>query len=234
MPLVWHRMGAPEIGLNIGGKYELLEPLGGGSMGALWLGKQGPRRVAIKFVLAPRDDFRDRFDAEINALSTLRSNYIVQVYDWGREDDVPYMVMELLEGSDLAQRVAKSPQHQLETKVAVDSIVEAAAGLAEAHTKGIVHRDLKPANLVFDQRTKSVKVVDFGIAGAGTAVRRPLTEPGTYMGTPNYSAPEQFDGKAVGPAADIWALGAILYELLSGRMAFPGDNIAPVMALVKG
>jgi serine/threonine protein kinase len=226
-------MGELQAGTLIGGKYELLEPLGAGSMGALWRAKQGQRSVAIKLVSAPRDDFRDRFDAEVSALATLRSNYIVQVYDWGRAGDEPYMVMELLEGGDVADLLAKSPQRRLEPRAAVDCVVEAAAGLAEAHARGIVHRDLKPANLFFDTRTKTVKVVDFGIAGAGTSVRRSLTEPGTYMGTPNYSAPEQFEGYTVGIAADVWALGAILYELLSGKMAFPGDNVAPVMAQVK-
>jgi serine/threonine protein kinase len=209
-------------GTKVGDNYELVRQLDHGNMGELWIARQGAlREVAIKFVLGARSELRPRFDAEIKAIARLSSNYIVRVFDWGVFEDAPYMIMELLSGNNLEALTRDGAR--MPPSLAVDYVVQAAAGLAQVHRLGIVHRDLKPANLFFDRGTGTIKVLDFGIAGAGSEIRESLTHDGAYMGTPNYSAPEQFDDtKSVTAAADIWALGAILYELLSGKLAFPG------------
>ncbi|HET7538846.1 MAG TPA: protein kinase [Polyangiaceae bacterium] len=209
-------------GSKVGDSYELVRQLDHGNMGELWVARQADvRDVAIKFILGARPELRARFEAEIKAIARLNSNYVVRVFAWGEFESMPYMVMELLSGHNLDSLLRK--EGRLSADRAVDCLVQAAAGVASAHHLGIVHRDLKPANLFFDQASGVVKVLDFGIAGAGAEIRESLTHDGMYMGTPNYSAPEQFDDtKRVTPAADIWALGAILYELVSGNLAFPG------------
>ena len=211
----------------IGGRYRLGEPLGLGGMASvrtaddLELG----RRVAVKILAADAD--RRRFDREARAVAALNHPNVVQVFDFGESDLGPFIVLELMEGGTLEDRLAAGePLPDTETaRIAV----EIAAGLAYAHDRGLVHRDLKPANVLFDLDGRA-KLTDFGIArlaGAGTT----LTEAGTILGTAAYMSPEQARGEPVGPAGDVYSFGVILYRMLSGRLPFEGDSVLAVASM---
>jgi serine/threonine-protein kinase len=222
----------------IAGKYRLEKIIGKGGMGvvlsARHIGLDEP--VAVK-ILRPAmmilDGMVGRFVREARAASKIKSEHVVRVMDVGELDGgVPFMVMEYLDGIDLAAyRRQNGPLGVEET---VQIVVEAADAIAEAHSLGIVHRDLKPANIFLAKRRDNrrvVKVLDFGISKVESA--DDTTKTGTMLGSPKYMSPEQMMSRRdVDGRADIWALGAILYELLTGRPPFLADTMPQICALV--
>ena len=180
------------------------------------------RRVAIKVLhphLAGDDGFRTRFRREAVAAARLAHPNIVTTYDTGREGDVAYIVMELVEGITLARLLQR--KGPLPCWKAVDIAVQVAGALACAHSHGVIHRDVKPANILLRQ-DGHVKVADFGIAKAGMG--NDLTRTGVVMGTAKYLSPEQVSGNPADAGSDIYALGIVLYEMLCGVPPFVGDT----------
>ena len=193
-------------------------------MAAVWEAEDKvlTRRVAIKVLhphLAGDDGFRTRFRREAVAAARLAHPHIVTTYDTGRDADVAYIVMELVEGTTLARLLKSSGP--LPVAKAIDVAVQVADALACAHTHGVVHRDVKPANILLRQ-DGHVKVADFGIAKAGAG--NDLTRTGVVMGTAKYLSPEQVSGSPAEASSDIYALGIVLYEMLCGAPPFVGDT----------
>jgi serine/threonine protein kinase len=230
------------IGKIIDGKYRVDALIGEGGMGVVWKATQLDleRPVAIKVVrdeYASNEEVVNRTLLEAKAAAKLRGEHIVRVLDVGKlPTGAPYIVMEYLEGrdlyADLTRWVSPMPIH-----LVVDLVLEACEGLAEAHAAGIVHRDLKPENLFIAEQPDGsavVKILDFGISKETCAdATRAVTNPASAMGSPQYMAPEQMRGaEDVDARADIWSLGATLYELLVGRSAFHGANIPAVCSMV--
>ncbi len=231
-------------GTVVAGKFRIERVLGEGGMGIVFsahhlhLG----RLVALK-LLKPEAlahaDIVARFANEARSASRIQSEHVARVLDVGALDSgEPYMVMEYLEGSDLAKYVRQ--RGPLPIEEAVDHLLQACEALAEAHVAGIVHRDLKPANLYLTRRadgSNCVKVLDFGISKASLAGDQPgaqnLTQTSSVLGTPGYMAPEQLrSSKHVDGRTDLWALGVILHELLTGRLAFQGSTVPEVYAAI--
>ena len=220
------------------GKYRVEEIIGQGGTGVVVSAIHVPigQKVAIKFLrrALASDELRTRFEREARAAGRIESEHVVLVLDAGAlEDGSPFMVMEHLDGRDLA-RVLKE-DGPLSVEQAVDCMLQVCAALAEAHAHGIVHRDLKPANLFLTRRTDGrvhVKVVDFGIAKIldkkllehdGKA--QDVTTAHTVLGSPRYMAPEQVrNSKEVDGRADLWSIGAVLFQLLTGKHAFAADG----------
>jgi serine/threonine-protein kinase len=208
------------------GNYELGEVIGSGGMGVVYRARQAGlnRPVALKMLRAgpgagPAD--LDRFRREAEALAELRHPNVVQVHELGEHDGLPFLAMELVEGGSLAQRLAGKPQPPGEAARLVEVLARA---VQAAHGRGILHRDLKPANVLL-AADGMPKVTDFGLARRLEGGEK-LTATGAIVGTPSYMAPEQASGvtRAVGPAADVWALGAVLYEMLTGRPPFLAEG----------
>jgi eukaryotic-like serine/threonine-protein kinase len=238
--------GLPGPGQVVAEKYRVERVLGRGGMGIVVEARhlELDERVAIKFLLpALGSDAQAlvRFEREARAAFRIQSEHVVRVFDVGRlPEGTPFIVMEFLEGEDLAQLIG-SPR-ELSIAEAIGLVLEASEALSEAHALGIVHRDLKPENLFVARRVDGspcLKVLDFGLSKFSDVhgARRPrawrITGTQQQLGTPNYMAPEQWrEAHEVGPAADQWALGAILYELIAGAPAFGGDNMASVCVRV--
>lgn len=222
----------------VAGKYRVERVLGVGGMGVVVSARHTTldQVVAIKFLVANRFDSHEeavgRFLAEARAAARIESDHVCRVFDVGTlPSGVPFMVMEHLEGRDLDEEVMQ--RGQLALVEAVDFVLQAADALAAAHQLGIVHRDIKPANLFLALRpdgTRRVKVLDFGISKAHGAESPRLTAAKSSLGTPAYMSPEQVRAVAdVDARADIWGLGAILYELVTGQMAFVGEDVKAVL-----
>ena len=228
------------------GPYQIVESIGAGGMGEVYRATDTrlDRPVAIKVLpahLSSGAGMRERFEREARAISSLSHPNICSLFDLGRHDGVDYLVMELLEGQTLAERIARGP---LPTEQILRYGREIASALDKAHRQKIIHRDLKPGN-VFLTRS-GVKLLDFGLAkftaaqGAvpldgPTAVQereRPLTAEGSLIGTIPYMSPEQLEGKDVDERSDIFSLGAILYEMATGRRPFQGSNQASLIASI--
>ncbi len=224
------------------GKYRVEKELGRGAMGYVvaarheHLGELFAVKLMLPDALA-RSDAAERFLREARACARLKSEHVVRVTDSGTNDDgVPVMVMEYLIGEDLQSILDKRrvfPMHE-----AVTYLLQVCDAVAEAHEIGIVHRDLKPSNLFLTRRPNGkpcVKVLDFGISKdmnpSGEKVSK-LTATGSIIGTPYYMSPEQMQAKPMDGRADIWSLGVIFYELVTGRLAFPGENYAEVAGRV--
>jgi hypothetical protein len=209
--------------------YEVLQELGRGGMGVVYKARQlRPRRlVALKMILAAEyagSDHVARFRAEAEAVARLQHPNIVQIHEVGDHQGHAFLTLEYLEGGTLATKLAG---RQMSWKEAAQLVETLARAVDHAHQKGIVHRDLKPSNVLFTAEGE-LKVVDFGLAkqvGEGSlAPAAAKTRTGAILGTPGYMAPEQASGKEVGPPTDVYALGAILYEALTGRAPFASDN----------
>ncbi len=225
----------------VGGKYTIEALLGAGGMGAVFLASHAQlrRHVAIKFLLSEamsNPDAFARFEREAHAAAALQSDHVTRVLDMGAlPSGTPYIVMEYLEGEDLAARLVA--QRQLPVEQAVAYILEACDALSEAHALGIVHRDLKPANLFLAHRPNGatrVKVLDFGISKMRIEGKPlSLTGTGAIMGSPLYMSPEQLRGSGkVDERSDIWALGVVLYELLAGDPPFMAEAFPEQCALI--
>ena len=224
-------MSSFDPGTVIAGKYRLEIPLGGGGMGSIWRGhdERLETSVAVKFMhneLARDPRLRARFEREAKAAARIRSPHVVHMYDHGIENDTPYLVMELLVGEDLGQRMKRCGQLPLPE---VERIcTEMCKGLHRAHQMGIIHRDLKPANVFLSTPDDDlVKLLDFGIAKA-TGIRpkgSEATSTGELLGSPFYMSPEQLRNQTVDGRSDLWAVAVILYRLLAGRRPFEGEEI---------
>src|SRR5262245_57233288 len=219
------------------GPYEIVWPSGAGGRGAVYRARDTRlnRDVAIKVLpplFASDPDRRARFGREAQAVAALSHPNILAIFDVGIHEGIAYAVTELLTGETLRERLASGPLPQ---RKAIDCAVQIARGLAAAHDKGLVHRDLKPEN-IFMVAGGHVKLLDFGLARpivSATSLTVPAsTDPGTVMGTAGYMAPEQVRGHAIDQRTDLFALGAVLYEMLSGQRAFHRDTAAETMAAI--
>jgi eukaryotic-like serine/threonine-protein kinase len=225
------------------GPYEILSLLGAGGMGEVYRARDTRlgRDVAVKVLPASFSSDRDRlhrFEQEACAAGALNHPNILSIHDIGTHDGAPYVVSELLEGETLRKRLSGTTLPQ---RRAIDYALQLAHGLSAAHEKGIVHRDLKPDN-IFITKDGRVKILDFGLAKLIQAdgnerqtdipTRRVDTDPGVVMGTVGYMSPEQVRGQTVDHRSDIFAFGAIVYEMLSGQRAFRGDSPADTMSAI--
>ncbi|HXU05078.1 MAG TPA: protein kinase [Polyangia bacterium] len=229
----------PFIGRTLNGRYEMLARLGVGGVGVVYQGRQVEldRPVAIKVLqqsAAASPEWRRRFEREARALSALRHPNVVPLTDFGVDGDVPYLVMELLEGKTLADLIN---EESVSATRALGVVRQTLRGLAFAHDKGIAHRDLKPANIFLQalpDQTDQVRLLDFGTAKFLEGVNAPgaaenPSRVGAVFGTPSYMAPEQAKAERVDTRADIYAAGAILFELLAGRPPYVADTPQAVM-----
>ena len=230
-------------GLRLG-PYEILTPLGAGGMGEVYRARDTrlERTVAIKVLpqhLSASPEVRQRFEREAKAIAQLSHPHICALYDVGREGDTEYLVMEYLEGETLSARLAKGP---LTPERVLNHAIEISDALDKAHRQGIVHRDLKPGNVML---TKSgVKLLDFGLAKvlepeapvasltAAPTAAEDVTKEGTVLGTLSYMAPEQLEGKRADTRTDIFALGAVIYEMATGQKAFSGKSEATLASAI--
>jgi serine/threonine-protein kinase len=218
----------------LGNSYRIERPLARGGMGRLYEASHTrlPRKVAVKVLHEPHAQKRDavrRFEREASALARIDSPHVLPVLDFARTPDGRgAIVTPLLEGEDLQQLVERVGA--LPVPDAVRIAQEMCRGLAAAHAEGIVHRDLKPSNVFLARRADgppAVKLLDFGVAKLGD---EDMTRTGVVLGTPAYMAPEQASGSArVGPAADVYGVGAVLYRMLAGRMPYDGDDAGQVL-----
>jgi len=217
-----------EIGSVLGGRYRLIELLAQGGMASVFRARdtQLERDVAVK-VLRPeygRDaDFLARFKHEAQAAAGLSHPNVVAVYDFGQDPAGPYLVMELVDGQDLAAILRQNGA--LSARQAARIASATARALQAAHDRGVVHRDVKPGNIMVSKDGR-VRVTDFGIARA--VAESQLTLPGTTLGSVHYFSPEQARGEATTPASDVYALGIVLFEMLTGRRPWEGDSAAVV------
>ena len=213
---------ASDEGRLIGGRYRLGERIGRGGMATVYRAhdEQLDRAVALKMMRADLGEdalFVKRFEAEARRAASVVHPNVVPVYDVG-VDEAPYMVMELVEGGDLAKVLATGP---VPAERAARLTADAAAALQAAHNAGLVHRDVKPGNILLRADGQAL-VADFGIARA--TGEDSMTKTGAMLGSVEYFSPEQARGERAGPSSDIYALGVVLYELLTGRRAFTGDT----------
>ncbi len=213
------------------GRYEVIRELGQGAMGIVYQAKDPliDRVVAIKTInlgLAQegKEEYESRFYQEARAAGRLNHPNIVTIYDVGKSGDIAYIAMEFLQGREL--REIMNDGGVLPVDHVLDIVAQVASGLAYAHEHGIVHRDVKPSNIMVI-RDGHVKVTDFGIARmASSAVR---TQTGMVLGSPKYMSPEQVMGKDLDQRSDIFSLGVMLYEMLTGHAPFSGDNVNAIM-----
>jgi serine/threonine-protein kinase len=211
----------------LGDRYELQEPIGRGGMATIYraVDLRMGRTVAAKIlreVYSSDPKFVTRFQREARAASALQHPNIVQVFDYGQSGDSYYIVMEFVEGADLRRYLKK--RGMLDNERAIEIAHDVALGLGAAHKRGIVHRDVKPQNIMLND-SGMVKLTDFGIASMyKDAEAERLTTTGMTLGTVQYYAPEQAQGEIVSPAADIYAMGIVLYEMLAGRTPFDGET----------
>ena len=234
---------APQAGRVLNGRYRLEEKLGEGGMGQIWRAEHLILRapVAVKLVdrqAMPDDETFARFIREAQAAAAIRSPHVVQILDYGTDDKMPFMVMELLDGETLAQRLRREKRLQAQETARV--ITHIARAVGRAHEEGIVHRDLKPENvfLVKNDDEEVAKVLDFGVAkiesgklGEGEEATR--TRTGSILGTPYYMSPEQAQGnKAVDFRSDLWSVAVIAFECLTGKRPFYSDGLGDLVLAI--
>ena len=220
-------------GSTVAGRYTIIEALGRGGMGVVYKAKDTKlkRTVALKFLppeLTHTPEVHERFTREAQAAAALDHPNICTVYEFDQADETSFISMAYIEGQSLKKKIESGP---LELEEALGIAEQVAEGLREAHKKGIVHRDIKSANIMVTERGQA-KIMDFGLARVtGTTL---LTQEGTAMGTIAYMSPEQARGEEVDNRTDIWALGVVLYEMLSGKLPFKGEHEqAIVYAILK-
>ena len=224
--------------MDVSGRYRVEGSLGRGGMAEVRAGTdlRLQRPVAVKFLLpemAAREDIRRRFEAEACAAASLSHPNAVGVYDTGEHDGLPYIVMERLPGETLADRIATGPQ---DPRWVREVAVEVLAALGAAHAAGLVHRDVKPGNILITADNHA-KIADFGIAKSLEASdgSLDLTGTGQLLGTPAYLPPERLDGGPATAQSDLYSLGVVLYEALTGKCPFPGETpVATAMNIVAG
>jgi Tol biopolymer transport system component len=222
------------------GPYEIQAPIGAGGMGEVYRAQDTrlDRTVAIKVLpeaLAGNPQLRERFEREARAVSSLNHPHICVLYDVGHQEGIDFLVMEHLEGETLAARLEKGP---LPADQVLRYAIEIAEALDAAHRQGVFHRDLKPGNIFLTR--SGAKLLDFGLAkmrptaaaSQETTPTRTLTQEGTVLGTPQYMAPEQLEGTEADARTDIFAFGAVLFEMLTGKRAFEGKTQASVIAAI--
>jgi serine/threonine protein kinase len=225
------------VGRIVAGKYCLQHELGRGGMGSVWAAEHLAlrSRVAVKVIepqIAATPNVQERFEREARALATLRSAHIVQVLDYGVDAGVQYLVMELLHGETLRNRLrTRGPLPAVDVYMVIDQVARA---MAVTHAAGFVHRDLKPENifLVDEGSGSSVKVLDFGITKALASEAQPLTSAGAILGTCQYMSPEQAAGQTVEQRSDLWSLGVIAFECLFGFPAFKAESAVAVLSAI--
>jgi serine/threonine-protein kinase len=232
----------PRSGMTLAGKYLLREEIGAGGMGVVFDGVHIAlsQRVAIKFLhpdIAGRPEAMARFLREARSAAQIRGDHAVRIFDVDKtEQGAPYIVMELLEGVSLESLLVR--RGPLPVEEAVDFVLQAAEAIAEAHAAGIVHRDLKPANLFLTDKSNGsalIKVLDFGISKSLDKAEKDghSTAPNVPLGSPDYMSPEQVRHAAsVDERTDIWSMGVILYELLTGKLPFLAESIPHLFALI--
>lgn len=232
----------PRVGDVVAEKYRIEAVIGRGGMSVVYLAThlQLEQRVALKVLSAAAlllPEYIVRLEREARAVSHIRSEHVARVHDIGMlaGANVPYLVMEHLTGDDLATILGH--HEQLPVDYVAMCVLQACEALAEAHALGIIHRDLKPANLFVTENVDGspcLKVLDFGISRMTRAPGlSPLTDPGTVLGTPSYMAPEQMEASAhVDGRSDIWALGAIVYELLVGQPPYSGSSLPQIFVKI--
>ncbi len=228
--------------------YEIIEPIGKGGMGEVYRARDGKlgRDVAIKVLpqeFASDDERLARFEREAKLLASLNHPNIASIYGLEESDGVEALILELVEGPTLAERIAEGPLSPEEALPIAKQIAEALEG---GHEAGIIHRDLKPANVKLKE-VGSVKVLDYGLAKAlegdatdgadaelsqSPTLTRHGTQVGVILGTAAYMSPEQAKGKRVDKRTDVWAFGAVLYEMLTGKRAFAGEDVSDTLAAV--
>ncbi|WP_437305381.1 protein kinase domain-containing protein [Sorangium sp. So ce388] len=224
-----------EAGSVVGGKYRLERPLAGGAMGFLWVARhlQLDVEVAIKFMMPQHADSpvaRARFEREAKASAQLRTPNVVHVYDYGLEGDTPYLAMELLEGEDLDAYLKRCGR--LAPAETLGIISQVCKALRRAHEVGLIHRDLKPANIFLARQGEEiVKILDFGVAkSTGTGLAADATKTGTLIGSPHYMSPEQVRrSKTIDYRSDLWSLGVIIFQCITGQLPFPGEELGDVL-----
>jgi serine/threonine protein kinase len=223
-------MAALQPGTVVAGRYEIVKLLGEGGMGAVYRAqdRELERVVALKVIrpeLARNAQVLQRFKQELILARQITHRNIIRIFDLGHAEGMRFITMEFIEGEDVSgilARRGKLPAHE-----AVAIVTQVARGLEAAHSEGVVHRDLKPQNVMMDAAGKA-SVMDFGIARSMDASN--MTRTGALLGTPTYMSPEQAQGKKVDARSDIYTLGIIFYELLTGRPPFEADN--PMATLV--
>jgi serine/threonine-protein kinase len=215
------------------GRYEITGELGQGAMGMVYLGKDSKmeRVVAIKTMAISHElkpeamaEVKERFFLEAMAAGRLNHPNIVTVFDMGEEDDLAYIVMDYVQGETLKNYT--EAEKLLPVPEVLRIGIQIADALEYAHCNQIIHRDIKPANIMYDPKTGRVKVTDFGVAALTDSTR---TRTGTIIGTPSYMSPEQVAGKHVNGRSDLFSLGVMLFQLLSGQLPFNGDSLASVI-----
>ncbi len=221
------------------GRYQIEKELGKGAMGSVYLGRDPKinRVVAIKTMALAQEfaehelkEVKARFFREAETAGRLNHPNIVTIYDAGEEHDLAYIAMEYLQGKDLTQHISA------ETLLPVEQVLQIIATVAEAldyaHKQDVVHRDIKPANIMYGENDKSIKITDFGIAsinGIARITASSRTKTGVILGTPSYMSPEQLSGKHIDGRSDLFSLGVMMYELLTGTLPFGGDSMATLM-----
>ena len=219
------------VGRNVEGRYRIEAPLGDGGMGYVYRARHIAldRPVALKVLRKQYSSARvsrKRFEREARALGQLVHPSIVAVTDFGMDQDAPFLVMELLDGQDLARRLRAGA---LPVALSCRYALEVLDGLAFVHERGLVHRDIKPANIFLESTAlgERVKLLDFGLARlVTTSTDAAVTRVGEMLGTPLYMAPEQVAGEAADARTDVYAMGLVLFEMLAGKRAFEGNEMA--------
>jgi len=223
--------GEKMINKTLDNRYTILEHIGGGGMADVFRAhdKLLDRSVAVKVLRSQfthDDEFVIRFRREAQAAARLSHPNIVNIYDVGRDEDIYYIVMEYISGETLKERIQR--ETSLSVEMAVRIAIEIAEALEHAHQNDLVHCDIKPHNILMT-RTSRVKVTDFGIARAVTSAT--MTQTGTIIGSVHYFSPEQAKGASVGAKSDIYSLGIVLYEMLTGTVPFRGET--PISIALK-
>jgi len=215
------------------GRYEVEKEIGKGAMGAVYLGKDPKigRVVAIKTLALAQEfdedeliEVKQRFFREAKTAGRLSHPYIVTIFDAGEEHDLAYIAMEFLKGHDLGRHIKVDNLLDIRTVLGIG--VRTAEGLAYAHKQGVVHRDIKPSNIMYEPESNSIKITDFGIARITDSSK---TKTGMILGTPSYMSPEQLAGKKIDGRSDLFSLGVMLFQLLSGFLPFQADSMASLM-----